>query len=107
MKQNLDLVKDKSIGIGLSCSKDIALQLGGDLNINFSRKNLTSFTFNIPVILSDQQANIRDADMNHLRLERKLGLDVISSSEQLEKYLNQKGIDSLINFEIDMSPKKK
>lgn len=82
MKQNLDLVQDKSIGIGLSCSKDIAKQLGGDLNINFSRKNLTSFSFSIPVVLADEELFDPPA------IESTVNLSAIQAQELLANYLD-------------------
>lgn len=48
-KQNLKLVKDNSIGLGLACSKEIVQQLHGDLKLVHSQSNLTVFEFFIPV----------------------------------------------------------
>lgn len=36
LRQNMTNVKDNNIGLGLSCAKDIAKQLGGDVVINNS-----------------------------------------------------------------------
>ena len=41
IKQNLKKVKDRNIGIGLACSKDICNNLGGDLILVHSEEGLT------------------------------------------------------------------
>ena len=42
--QNLEKVKDRNIGIGLACSKEIANELKGDVFINRSQPKFTIFT---------------------------------------------------------------
>jgi C4-dicarboxylate-specific signal transduction histidine kinase len=49
VKQDFEKVKHKTIGLGLACSRDIAVKLGGSLDILFSANKLTSFAFRIPV----------------------------------------------------------
>lgn len=48
-KQDLREVKDNSIGLGLSCTKAILNQLGGDIYLKSSQKNLTVFQLHLPV----------------------------------------------------------
>ena len=50
MKQNLEKVKDHSIGMGLACSNDIVNKLGGDIKIKKSINGFSSFVFKIPVL---------------------------------------------------------
>ena len=47
--QDLKLVKDKNIGMGLACSLSIVQQLGGDITLKKSKRGLTIFAFKLPV----------------------------------------------------------
>ena len=53
-KQSLSKVNDKTIGMGLSFSKDICCQLGGDIMIKHSEPTLTIFCFKIPVKMGEE-----------------------------------------------------
>lgn len=48
-KQDLNLVKDRSIGLGLACSYEIITRLKGTISLTKSKNNLTVFTFKMPV----------------------------------------------------------
>ena len=48
-KQNMRLVKDNSIGLGLSCSKVLTKKLGGEVKLVQSQPKLTVFKFHIPI----------------------------------------------------------
>jgi signal transduction histidine kinase len=54
MKQNLNQVKDGSIGIGLACSKLITEAMKGDITIKKSKNGLSVFSFKIPVRTKDK-----------------------------------------------------
>ena len=58
--QDLDLVKDRSIGLGLACSKDIINALGGDVSLIASTKGLTVFRVTMPVKVTDERAEDDD-----------------------------------------------
>jgi K+-sensing histidine kinase KdpD len=48
-KQDLELVKDNSIGLGLTCSREILRKLGGDIKLVQSENKVTVFGFDMPV----------------------------------------------------------
>jgi len=48
-KEDLRLVKDNSIGLGLTCSHAIIEAMGGQLELKSSLENLTVFSYWIPV----------------------------------------------------------
>lgn len=54
IKQNFDKVKDKTTGIGLSCSYDITTKLNGHLCVTHSEPGLTIFTIEIPVEIVEE-----------------------------------------------------
>ena len=58
MKQNLKLVKDNSIGIGLACSHAICREMGGDMVLKQSKMGLTAFAFKIPVKVNQKSSLI-------------------------------------------------
>ena len=41
--------ENDNIGLGLAASKSITVEMGGDIRLKYSRKNLTVFQFKIPV----------------------------------------------------------
>lgn len=41
--------ENDNIGLGLAASKSIIVEMGGDIRLKYSRKNLTVFQFKIPV----------------------------------------------------------
>ena len=47
--QSMQLVKDNSIGLGLSCSKVLTKKLGGSVQLVESQANLTVFRFKLPI----------------------------------------------------------
>jgi hypothetical protein len=48
-KQSFALVKDKSIGLGLSCSHSIVTKLVGSILLEVSKYHLTVFSFLMPI----------------------------------------------------------
>jgi signal transduction histidine kinase len=44
--------QNDNIGIGLSCSKEICLKMGGDIKLKKSQKGLTVMAFKLPVKIS-------------------------------------------------------
>ena len=66
MKQNPDLVQDNNIGMGLSCSEQIATAMEGDITIKESRKGFTMFAFKIPVKVKKDIINHEDG---YLKIE--------------------------------------
>ena len=57
-RQNLEKVKDKTTGIGLSCSKDIITKLNGELFVAHSEPGLTIFSLEMPIVVSDDMDEI-------------------------------------------------
>jgi signal transduction histidine kinase len=51
LKYKLGIMKpdNDSIGLGLSCSYDLARKIGGDITLLESLKGLSAFSFKIPV----------------------------------------------------------
>ena len=52
--QDFEKVKNRTTGQGLSCSKDIAKVMSGDVELTHSEPGLTVFTARIPVEVSNQ-----------------------------------------------------
>ena len=48
-KQNLSLVQNMSIGLGLACSAEIIKKLRGDIQLEQSQRGLTVFSIKMPV----------------------------------------------------------
>lgn len=51
LKDRIGIAKsmNDNIGIGLSCSKEICLQMGGDIKLKKSQNKLTAMAFKLPV----------------------------------------------------------
>jgi sensor histidine kinase regulating citrate/malate metabolism len=49
--------ENDNIGLGLAASKSITVEMGGDIRLKYSRKNLTVFQFKIPVKVENQNKN--------------------------------------------------
>ena len=47
--QDLKLVKDCNIGMGLACSSSIVKKLGGDITLKESKRGRSIFAFKIPI----------------------------------------------------------
>ena len=66
-KQSLSEVKDNSIGLGLTCSRDIVNALGGKIQLKLSNDRVTVFAFSIPIQnpddVSDNVIIIEDLDI--------------------------------------------
>ena len=58
-QQSLKNVKDRSLGMGLACSKAISKAMGGDLMIKQSQRNLSVFGFKIPVRVKNLEDSIK------------------------------------------------
>lgn len=50
-------LENDNIGLGLATSKSITVEMGGDIRLKYSRKNLTVFQFKIPVKVENQHKN--------------------------------------------------
>ena len=57
-KQSMRFVKDKGIGVGLSCSKILTEALGGSIRIVNSLEGLTEIKVTIPVKILEQREEI-------------------------------------------------
>ena len=51
LKDRIGIAKSQNdnIGVGLSCSKEICLKMGGDIKLKQSSKGLTVMAFKLPV----------------------------------------------------------
>jgi K+-sensing histidine kinase KdpD len=49
IKQDMQKVTNNSIGIGLSCSRDILTAMGGKIRLKHSEKGFTIFNVRVPV----------------------------------------------------------
>jgi K+-sensing histidine kinase KdpD len=49
--------ENDNIGLGLAASKSISVEMGGDIRLKLSRKNLTVFQFKIPVKIEKTRNN--------------------------------------------------
>lgn len=98
-KQNFEKVKDKTIGMGLACSKDISLKLGGDVDLNFSKPGLTSFSFRIPVKMMN--SSFKQEKLEFLNLDQHFTVETFTEQPLLKEYLECKDLDQLNKFKFE------
>ena len=96
--QNLKLVKDNSIGLGLASSSELITKLGGSICLKQSEKNLTVFNVSMPVSL--QQHSIRNSDCQLQKENQISKILVAQKDELLQKYLIQQNVTSLFSLKI-------
>ena len=98
-KQNMRLVKDNSIGLGLSCSKVLTNKLGGEVKLVQSQPRLTVFKFHIPVKCSANTQSLA------VRCGTLASINELLSGTQplLYDYLTRQGVClvSLFDFSSD------
>jgi K+-sensing histidine kinase KdpD len=68
LKNRIGIIKPQNdtIGLGLSCSKEICKKLGGDLKLKQSEKGMTIFTFKIPVSLQNQSDSFNTDELEEI-----------------------------------------
>ena len=69
-KQCFEKVKDRTTGIGLSNSKDIAAKLEGDVFITKSEPKFTVFTSRIPISAICNQADLQPTRLSSQEFEQ-------------------------------------
>lgn len=52
--------QNDNLGIGLACSKDICIRMGGDIALKVSHEGLTAFSFKIPIKVIKKKATVID-----------------------------------------------
>ena len=62
LRDRIGIVKaeNDTIGLGLSCSKEICKKLGGDMKLKSSQKGMTNFAFKFPVELSKNENSSKE-----------------------------------------------
>ena len=100
-KQSMQLVKDNSIGLGLSCSNDLAREMGGRVKLEASVKNkFTAFSFSMGVSYNP----IDSAFINVEYVENDENLkpiDFAQTHPELQGYLDSIGVSSAAEFRFE------
>ena len=95
-KQNLNQVKDNSIGMGLACSKQIAISVGGDITIKESQRGLTIFAFKIPV-----QVKVDSQVIEQLEEVKEAPSFDSSVKREVKEYLTAEGVSKVMRIDVD------
>ena len=68
-EQQKNISQNNSIGIGLTSSKEICTELNGKLELVFSTKGLTVFSFQVPVDVEEQDIEPQGAEVKYKRTD--------------------------------------
>ena len=90
--QDLKLVKDGNIGMGLTCSHVIVNKLGGDITLRESQRGFTHFSFQIPVKKRVREYKESDHDLSPERDHEYVDVD----EHELRKLNNKYEFKNLI-----------
>lgn len=106
-KQDQKQVKDHNIGMGLTCSKAIAREMGGDIILKSSKRGLTSMAFKIPIKaeLFYKDEEMKTHDNKSIQITKKntfhqsktfsnINLSKIQLSNELKEHIKDLDIDS-------------
>ena len=63
--------QNDNLGIGLACSKDICIRMGGDIALKVSQEGLTAFSFKIPIKVIRKKAIVIDESVSQSEWEYK------------------------------------
>lgn len=100
IKQNFNHVQDKTIGVGLSCSRIICKALGGDITLKQSKNGITNFAFKIPV-------KIKSRDVEHIHLLNSQLRDLCTPKakriSRIDEYLYKENIQQVSPIMEDRS----
>ena len=107
-KQNLDLVKDHNIGMGLSCSKVIVEGMGGSIKLSKSNEGMTIFEFRLPIeSIEDEELTqpVRNSKSQITEITTIEQEATIQRNAQLLSYLKSKRLNSLhkVNYVCDIN----
>lgn len=89
-------MKDKSIGLGLSCSHSIVTTLGGNIHLKQSQPNLTVFGFEFPIRINNDSRPNRSNNPEKLSMVKRDVTEITElRSSLMVEYLQERGLQDL------------